>query len=404
MIQISSLSKIFYMNFPISRPLSDTPPYPFAEVDKLVANLKAQNITPIDFGVGDPTSPTPDFIVQAAQKSLAENTQFGYPSNFGNPNFREAASAYMKRSFGVALDMDREIAVTNGSKEAVFHYGFCHVNPGDTVIVPTPGYPSMKNGVRFAGGTPFYVPLREENNFLIDFESIPDEVADKAVMIWTQYPNSPTGASPSLDWYRKFYAWARSHDLIIAADEGCYIDIYFGDKPHSILEVAKEGVITFYSLSKRNNMTNYRIGWVGGDADLVGIFKKMKLNVDSGVINASQDAAIVALEDEDHVASMREEYKTKQDILLSAFRDIGLPECLPDSTFYVWQKAPEGMTGVDFAKKLLSPEIAIVCTPGAWISELDFEGENPGENFVRFALMPTLEQVEQAAALLREHF
>ncbi len=389
-------------NYPIANPLKNTPPYPFAEVDKLVANLKEQGITPIDFGVGDPTSPTPDFVVAAGQASLAGNTTYGYPANFGTPEFRTAASDYMKRGFGVTLDSDTEIAITNGSKEAVFHYAFCHVNPGDTVIIPTPGYPSMKNGVRFCGGDPFYVSLKEENDFLIDYESIPQEVVDKAIMIWTQYPNSPTGASPSLEWYKGFYTWARKNNLIIACDEGCYIDMYFKDKPHSMLEVGKEGVITFYSLSKRNNMTNYRVGFVAGDPELVGLFKKVKLNVDSGVINAAQDAAIVALDDDIHFQEMNQEYAEKQTILLDAFRSIGLEIRVPDATFYVWQKAPAGMTGVEFAKSLLVPEIGIVCTPGEWITELDYEGFNPSTKFVRFALMPALENVQVAADKIKQ--
>ena len=391
------------MSYPLSAPLSQTPPYPFAEVDKLVAKLKDQGIKPIDFGVGDPSSPTPDFIVKAAQESLQKNIKFGYPNNFGNTDFRESAQKYMKKNFNVELDSDNEIAVTNGSKEAVFHYAFCHLNPGDIAIVPTPGYPSMKNGTRFVGATPFYVPLLEKNNFLIDYKSIPVDIAKKAKIIWIQYPNSPTGACPSLDWYKEFYDWAQKNDLIIAADEGCYIDIYFEKKPHSILEVAKEGVITFYSLSKRNNMTNYRIGWVGGDAELVQIFKKFKLNVDSGVINCAQDAAIVALNDEQHIQEMREEYAEKRKILLDVFDSIGLQSCIPDATFYIWQKAPKGMNGVDFAKKLLSEELAIVCTPGAWISELDFTGYNPGEDFVRFALVPTLEEVKIAAEKIKKN-
>jgi len=386
------------MKIPISQQLQKTPPYPFAEVDKLVANLRAQKISPIDFGVGDPSDPTPDFVISAAQKSLEKNKFFGYPQNFGNPDFCAAAAKYLQKNFSVNLDSEKEITVTNGSKEAVFHYSFCHLNPGDTAIVPTPGYPSMKNGTRFCGATPFYVPLLPENNFLIDFEKIPDEIAEKAKIIWIQYPNSPTGASPDLNWYKKFYEWAQRKNLIIAADEGCYIDIFFEKKPHSILEISKKNVITFYSLSKRNNMTNYRIGWVAGDENLVGLFKKFKLNVDSGVINCAQDAAIAALADENHIKKMRENYAEKKKILLAGFKKAGLPQCHSDATFYLWQRAPKNLSGVEFAKKLLAPEIAVVCTPGQWISDPDSQnGENPGENFVRFALVPTIEKVKIAA-------
>jgi len=388
----------------VSKPLSNTPPYPFLELRKLANNLREQGISVIDFGIGDPSSPTPDFVIQAAQKSLQEKSKAGYPADFGNQDYLQACADYLKKNFQVELDSKTEIGITNGSKEAVFHYAFCHLNPGDIAIVPTPGYPSMKNGTIFAGATPFYVPLKEENNFLIDYQAIPEDIVRKAKIIWIQYPNSPTGASPSLDWYKDFYTWASQNDIIIAADEGCYIDLYFDKKPHSILEVARENIITFYSLSKRNNMTNYRIGFVAGDEKLVQLFGRLKSNIDSGIIDCAQDAAIAALRDDNHVQSMRDEYREKKEILLDGFRAVDFDVREPDATFYIWQKAPQGMTGVEFAKKLLEKDLAIVCTPGAWISQDDFLGQNPGENFVRFALVPTKEEVKTAVERLKNFY
>lgn len=392
------------MTFPISDPLQNTPPYAFAEVDKLVTALKEQGVSPIDFGVGDPTSPTPTFVVEALKKSAEKNTGTGYPSYIGQRSFLEAASGYMKRRFGVDLDPATEITSNIGGKEAVFHFSFGHLNADDLVIIPSPGYPPMRTGARFCRAQIYSVGLFEENDFLIDYENIPEEIAKKAKILWLNYPNSPTGKTASLEWYKGLTAWAQKYNIILACDEGCYIDIYFNENPpHSILEVTKKGVICFYSLSKRNNMTGYRVGFVCGDPDLIATFKRVKTNVDSGTPNFVQDAATVALNNDEHVEEMRKEYAIKQEILLTALEKAGLPTPKIDATFYIWQKAPEGMTGVELAKKLLSPEIGIVTTPGAWISEVDTRtGKNPGENFVRFALVASIADVEEAAKRLEK--
>jgi LL-diaminopimelate aminotransferase len=308
----------------------------------------------------------------------------------------------MQKRFGVDLDPATEIASTVGSKEAIFHFPEAILNPGDVVIVPSPGYPPMKNGTVFSEGVPYFVPIREQNGFLVDFKSIPEDIARRAKILWINYPNSPTGAVATLDWYRELVDWAQAHDIIIAADEGCYIDLYYHEPPHSILEVARDGIITFYSLSKRNNMTGYRVGFVAGDSRLVSLFKKLKTNIDSGTPDFVQAAAMTALADDDHVASLRGGYAKKKEVLLGALRDIGLPPADPKATFYVWQKVPEGMTSLEFATRLLADDIALVVTPGSWISEACPDGTNPGEGYVRFALVPTLEQVEEAAGRLRK--
>ncbi|MEI7510686.1 MAG: aminotransferase class I/II-fold pyridoxal phosphate-dependent enzyme [Candidatus Peregrinibacteria bacterium] len=390
------------MPFPVSDPLQNTAPYAFAEVDKLVSQLKEQGVTPIDFGVGDPTEPTPEFIREALKKGADIHATAGYPSYIGHKKFLEAAAGYMERRFGVELDPATEITSNIGAKEAVFHFSFGHLNAGDLVIIPTPGYPPMRTGTRFCRAEIYSVGLFEENDFLIDYKNIPEDIADRAKILWLNYPNSPTGKTASLEWYRGLVEWAQKHNIILACDEGCYIDIYFhGEKPHSILEVTKKGVICFYSLSKRNNMTGYRVGFLCGDSELIATFKKVKTNIDSGTPNFVQEAAIAALQNDDHVETMRQAYQKKQDILLSALEKAGLPKAKIDATFYIWQKAPAGMTGVELAKKLLSPEIGIVTTPGAWISEEDTRtGKNPGENYIRFALVASLAEVEEAAKRL----
>ena len=392
------------MNIVPSKRLQALGGYAFAEVDRLVSELRARGVEAIDFGVGDPLDPAPDFVRETIKQAVDRHACTGYPSYVGSKEYREAAARWMHRRFGVELNPETELCSTIGSKEAIFNFPEAFVDPGDTVIVPTPGYPPMKRGTQFAEGVPYFAPLTEANGFLLDFKAIPDEVAKAARIVWINYPNSPTGRIATLEYYRELLDWAEKYEILVAADEGCYIDIYFDTKPHSILEITKNGVAAFYSMSKRNNMTGYRAGWVAGDERIIAAFKKLKTNIDSGTPSFIQDAAISALEDEAHVESMRGLYRQKRDVLLAALRDVGLEVREPESTFYIWQKTPTGMSSVEFAKRLLADDLALVVTPGAWITDTCADGSNPGEGYVRFALVPPLAQVEEAARRLRAYW
>jgi len=385
-----------------SKKLNSLSPYAFKEINDRVTELKEKGIIPIDFGVGDPSDPTPDFVIETLHKGAIKHAKSGYPNYTGSKDFLETAAKYMKRRFNVDLNPSTEISSNIGSKEAIFNFPEAILNPGDYVIIPSPGYPPMKTGTIFAGGIPYFTPLLEANNYLIDFESIPEEVVEKAKIIWLNYPNSPTGAIATKEYYEKLIEWAHKNNIIIAADEGCYIDIYFEEKPMSILEITKEGIIAFYSLSKRNNMTGYRVGFVCGDEKIVGLFKRLKTNIDSGTPNFIQEAAITALNDDTHVAQMRQSYEEKATILLEALSQMELETHKPKATFYIWQKVPKNMTDIEFAKKLLSPEIGIVVTPGSLISDICNGDINPGANYVRFALVPTLDEVKEAVKRMKQ--
>ena len=373
--------------------------YAFAEVDQQVERLRRQGITPIDFGVGDPTTPTPPLVREATKRGVDARASAGYPSYTGSPDFRAAAADWMKRRFGVELDREKEVASTIGSKEAVFNFAEGFVNPGDVVIIPSPGYPPYSRGTLFAEGRSYFVPLAAEKHFLPDLGAIPEAIRRAARIMWINYPNSPTGAIAPLDFLRAAAEFGQQNDIIIASDEA-YVDIYYGEKPHSMLEVARDGVVAFFSLSKRSAMTCYRVGWIAGDERIVETFKKVKTNIDSGTPTFIQDGAAAALADEGHVEAMREEYHRKRDILADALVAAGLPDCRPQATIYLWQRLPEGMSSVEFATRLLAPDMAIVTTPGAWISDPTEDGSNPGEGYVRFALVPDVEQTKRAAEKL----
>lgn len=384
----------------LAQRIADLPNYPFAAIEQKIANLKEQGIEVLDFGVGDPRAPTPQFIQNATKQAIADFASAGYPSYIGLAEFRQAVAEWFQQRFNVALAPETEIMSSLGSKEAIFNFPLAYVNPGDLVLCPTPGYPPYARGASFAGGKPYFVPLRPEEYFLPKLKEIPTEVAKKAKIFWLNYPNSPTGAMATAKFYREAIRFAQKFDLILASDLA-YSEIYFGSKPHSLLEFTRENVIEFHSLSKRSCMTGYRVGFVVGDPKVMAAFKKVKTNVDSGTPNFIQAAAIAALQDETHVQNFNAEYQTKAQILVAALQEIGLSSAVPPATFYLWQKVPVGETAESFAERLLDPKIAIAVTPGNLITDVMSNGENLGQNFVRFALVESIAKIKLAAERIK---
>jgi len=374
--------------------------YAFADVDNEVEKLTKLGITPIDFGVGDPKNHTPGLIRNYCKRAIDKTRGAGYPSYIGTLDYRETIAKWTKNRFGVELDPATEITSSIGAKEAVFNFHEGIVNPGDMVIIPNPGYPPYERGTLFAEGKPYFYPLLKENGFLPDLDKIPKEVCSKAKLMWINYPNNPTGAMISREKLKEVIDFGKDNDIIIGSDE-CYTELYYGEKPISILELTKDGVFIVQSLSKRSSMTTYRVGWLAGDSRVIDIFKKVKTNIDSGTPTFIQATASAALLDETHVEGFREEYRKKRDIIIESLKAIGLEDCTPQAAMYIWQRCPSGVSSVDFAKKLLSKDIAIVTTPGSWISN-SVDGVNPGEGYVRFALVPSIAECKEAASRIRK--
>ncbi|RLG14362.1 MAG: hypothetical protein DRN66_02240 [Candidatus Nanohalarchaeota archaeon] len=372
--------------------------YAFDEIDKIKNELIKEGVDIIDFGVGDPTAPTPKFIRDAAKQAIDRHKCSGYPSTLGSSNYLDAICQYTKKRFNVELNPKTQVVSNLGSKEAVFNFPLAFLNPGDVVLCPNPGYPPYERGTLFAGGTPYYMDLTEENDFYPNFDKIPNGILNKAKIMWMNYPNNPTCQIATKKFYRKAVDFCHNHNIILASDEP-YSEIYFEEPSASLLEAATEGVVVFNSLSKRSAMTGYRIGWVAGDENIISVFKKLKANVDSGTPNFIQEAAIAALADEMHVENMRAEYKEKRDIMIDAFEKIGLNTNSPKATFYIWQKA-KNMSGTEFAKKLLQ-QCGIIASPGEIFANSS-NGTNPGENYVRIALVPSIEKTKEAAGRLQK--
>lgn len=373
------------------------PPYLFARLDKMKDEIKRKGIDIIDLGVGDPDLPTPDHIVKKMQREVENPVHHRYPSYVGMLKFRESVANFYKKRFNVKLDPEKEIITLIGSKEGIAHFPLAFINPGDYAIVPEPGYPVYSVATKFAGGNVFYVPLLEKNNFLPDIESIPEDIAKKAKIFFLNYPNNPTGAVATEDFFKRVIDFANKYNIIIAHD-AAYTELYYDDKPISFLEIdgAKEVGIEFHSLSKTYNMTGWRIGWACGNEEIIKGLGKIKTNIDSGVFQAIQEAAIEALDSsQDCVEELRNIYRKRRDVVVNGLNEIGLNVKPPKATFYIWVKVPEGYTSESFCELLLT-KAGIVTTPG--------NGFGPsGEGFIRIALTVNEERLKEAVKRIKDH-
>lgn len=375
----------------LAQRLKKLPPYLFAEIDRLKGELLAQGVDVIDLGVGDPDLPTPQHIVEALGKAAADPANHRYPSYSGMGDFKVSVARWYKKRFSVELDPDAEVVSLIGSKEGIAHIPLAFVDPGDVVIVPDPGYPVYQAGTVFAEGIPWFLPLRGERDFLPDLAEIPEEVARKAKMIFLNYPNNPTGATATLDFFRTLVAWAKHYEVMVCHD-AAYTEISFnGYRAPSILQVegAKDVAIEFHSLSKTYNMTGWRVGFAVGNKEMVSGLGRIKTNVDSGIFQAVQWAAMAALDGSQSCVEQNNRiYGERRDALVRGLREAGLEVSAPMATFYVWARVGRGFTSKEFAGYLLS-KAGIVATPGVGFGA-------HGEGYIRMTLCAPLERIQEA--------
>ncbi|MGQ9499789.1 MAG: LL-diaminopimelate aminotransferase [Dissulfurimicrobium sp.] len=385
------------MSFKISERLSSLPPYLFVELDRKKEELMRRGVDVIDLGIGDPDLPTPQFVVERLKDAAERPHNHRYPSSAGMAEFRRAAAEWCRKRFSLTLDPDREVACLIGSKEGIAHFPIAFLNPGDVALVPTPGYPVYHIGTLFAGAKTHFMPLVEKNSFLPDLDSIAPEVLKEAKVLWLNYPNNPTAAIASDDFYRKVVAFAKEHGLIVCHDAAYSEITYDGYRAPSFLETpgARDVGIEFHSLSKSFNMTGWRIGFAIGHPDLIAGLKKVKSNVDSGQFNAVQEAAIAALQsDQSFIDEMRKVYSERRDTLVNGLRRLGINVPFPKATFYVWVPVPKDYTSQSFSGLLLE-KAGIVCTPGNGFGA-------PGEGYVRMALTVGIERLKEVLSRLEK--
>jgi succinyldiaminopimelate transaminase len=371
----------------LSPVLEALPTYPFVRLDDARKQIVGAGLELIDFGMGDPREPTPAFIREALATSIEEISQ--YPRAVGLPVLREAVGVWIERRYGVELDPHAELVPTLGSKEAIFSFAQIVVDAGSEkrlVVVTEPGYPVQERGALFAHAEPRVAPLQEEHGFLPDLAAI--DFWDRIAIFWVNYPNNPTGATAPLSFFEELAEQARRHDFYLCSDEA-YSELWFDEPPASAIQVAdRTNVVVFNTLSKRSSMTGYRSGFVAAQPDVVAALRKFRPTVGTAPQEFVQHASVAAWSDEQHVEDVREVYRRKRETIVAALEDRGARIAGSAATFYLWVEAREGAV-----ERLLAE--GVVVTPGEYFG-------SAGAGYLRIALVPTQEQCERAAAIIRE--
>ena len=365
----------------VSKRISGLQPYLFVEINKKIAEKKANGEEIISFAIGDPDIPTPAPIIEELTKAAKDPANHRYPETEGLPELRQAIASWYKKRFDVDLDPDKEVLPLIGSKEGIYHISFCFIDYRDVALVPDPAYPVYAIGTTLASGSPYYLPLTEENNFLPDLNAVPGHILKQAKLLWLNYPNNPTSAVADLDFFSRAVEFARRNDLAICHD-GPYSEIAFDDyKPESFLQAkgAKEVGIEFHSLSKSYNMTGWRVGMAVGNATMIDALKRLKTNIDSGVPQAIQYAAIEALSgSQECIPEHNAIYQRRRDLVIEVLNNIGFTAQTPKATLYIWARVPKGYSSIDFATDLLE-RVGVVVTPGVGYGK-------QGEGYIRLSL------------------
>ena len=377
--------------------IEKVPPYLFVGISRKIAEKRAQGIDVISFGIGDPDIPTPENVVEKLRETALDSPNHRYPETDGLPEFRQAVADWYQRRFGISVHPDKETLPLIGAKEGIGHAALCFIEPGDIALVPDPGYPVYSVGTWFAGGECHWMPLLEENGWMPDLDAIPDDVADKATVMWLNYPNNPTGAIADADYFAKVVEFAKAHDIAVMHDAS-YSEVAFdGYRPISFLETqgAIDVGVEFHSLSKSYNMTGWRLGMAVGNEDIISALMVIKSNLDSGVPNAIQYMGMEAMEmSQDAIDERNAIYEHRRDRVVQTLRDIGLDAIPPKASLYVWTRIPEGFTSAEFTALLLD-EADIVVTPGNGYGEY-------GEGYIRLSLTINDEDMEKGLARLSE--
>jgi len=378
----------------VSKRVEGLPPYLFVEISQKIAEKKARGEKVISFAIGDPDIPTPDHIIQRLCQAARDPANHRYPETYGLAEFRQAIAEWYEQRFAVVLDPDTEVLPLIGSKEGIGHAAFCFVDPGDIALVPDPAYPVYSVSTMLAGGEPYYMPLTEESDFLPDLEQIPPEVAHRAKLMWLNYPNNPTAAVAGIDFFQRVVEFANKYDLVVCHDAP-YTEVAFdGYRPVSFLQVpgAKDVGMEFHSLSKSFNMTGWRVGMAVGNAQWRDALMRVKSNLDSGIPQAIQYAAIEALRgDQECIREHNAIYERRRNEMVKVLREMGLRVTPPKASLYIWAGVPEGYTSAEFATRLLE-EVGVVVTPGTGYGRY-------GEGYIRLSL--TTPDAEIAEGLAR---
>jgi LL-diaminopimelate aminotransferase len=377
-----------------SKRLDAIPPYLFAELERKIQAKKAEGVDVISLGIGDPDTPTPEFVIDALADAARDPATHQYPSNRGRPEFRQGVADFYKRRFGVTLDPDTEIIPALGAKECIFNLNLAFLDPGDTALASDPGYPVYTGGPLLSGAEPVLMPLVPELGFAPDLDAISDPASAK--LMFLNYPNNPTGAIAPDGLFERAVEFGRQHDILVVHDAS-YTEISFdGYRPPSFLETpgAKEVGMEVFSLSKAYNMTGWRTAAIVGNAEAIEAYWRLKTNIDSGMFEAVQLAAVAALRDGDETAKqMSAIYQRRRDLVCGALNDIGVDVTPPKGTIYVWAPVPDGHTSASYCELVLE-ESGVVVSPGGAYGQ-------SGEGWFRISLTVPDERLTEAVERMR---
>jgi LL-diaminopimelate aminotransferase len=381
-----------------SKRLEAMPPYKFQELEQQIADKRASGIDVISLGIGDPDSPTYDYVVKAMQAAVADPANHQYPSNRGREEFRQAFADFYDRRFGVEIDPASEVIPAIGAKECIYNLCFAFLDPGGVALASDPGYPVYTGGPILANATPHVMALEPDLGFAPDLAAIPPDVAEKARLMFINYPNNPTGAVVPEGFFERVVSFAREYEILVVHDNAYSETTYDGYVAPSFLATpgAKEVGVEVFSLSKGFNMTGWRCAAILGNAEAIQTYWRLKTNVDSGLFEAVQIAGAAALEGPTGpLERMNQTYARRRDLVVSALREIGVEVNAPKGTIYVWAPVPGGHSSTSFCETVLE-EAAVVISPGSMYGP-------SGEGFFRISLTAPDERIEEAVERMRKH-
>jgi LL-diaminopimelate aminotransferase len=376
--------------------LHSLPPYVFARLDELKAKVREEGVDLIDLGMGNPDGSAPYPVIEAAIAALQNPNNHGYPPFEGTASFRRTITEWYKRRYDVNLDPDGEALPLLGSKEGLTHLALAYINPGDVVLVPNPAYPPHFRGPAIAGAEIYEMKLKPEQDWVIDLGAIPEDVAQRAKILYFNYPSNPTTAVAPREFYEEIVKFAKKHEILLVHDL-CYAELAFdGYQPVSLLEIdgGKDVGVEFHTMSKTYNMAGWRVGFVVGNRHIIQGLRTLKTNLDYGIFSVLQTAAETALNLPDsHLQQVQERYSTRRDFVIKGLAELGWSIPPSKATMYLWIPCPRGIGSTDFGLKLLK-ETGIVVTPGNAFG-------SQGEGYMRLSLIANCDRLGEAIDRLK---
>ncbi|MGG0285247.1 pyridoxal phosphate-dependent aminotransferase [Peribacillus butanolivorans] len=384
------------MQFEKSRQLQELPKQFFASLVAKVKAITEQGHDVINLGQGNPDQPTPEHIVKSLQTAAENTINHKYSPFRGHQYLKEAATVFYEREYGVKLDPNSEVAILFGGKAGLVELPQCLLNPGDTILVPDPGYPDYLSGVVLAQAKTEFMPLTEENDYLPHYGEIHRETLERAKMMFLNYPNNPTGASATSAFFEETVSFAKEHSICVVHDFAYGAIGFDGKKPISFLQAegAKDVGIEIYTLSKTYNMAGWRVGFAVGNKSVIEALELLQDHLYVSLFPAIQEAAASALLDSQScVEELVNKYEGRRNVFIDGLRSIGWDVQAPKASFFAWLKIPEGFTSESFADYLLT-HAHVAVAAGNGFGEF-------GEGYVRVGLLTSEERLQEAVERIR---